>query len=544
MKKLQKFMACLLVCCLLAGLTTACAAGSSPAGSEPVSEQNDGPMILNKDGSYGGTLSEADYGPGAPLNGQYDVADSAYYTVNNDYYNMPSTEERLVIPKFATYQQTMRDSSGLACLLMILNHAGQDVQNTYSELALVERYEKVNGTKVYGNGTTAEGLINLIDDLGLDWKATTQSNPSFTKETTKQLLWESLKDGKFVLVRYQSPVGFGWKVVVGYDTLGEVTSTVTEELLDTLGDDVILFAEPFDAADHRQDGYATERMLDFYMWWMQMDITGEAADEYSFVVINTKQPVTYDLQPVDESPKQATPEKHLPLNPDGTYGGTRDEASYGKISSGRGWWEHVDANYYKIDDFYNMGSEGSRVLLSNYTVLQQTMASSCGLCALGSVMKYYGLETDWYELEMQTLEAYEQLTGKVVRGKGCGVQGLLQTANQFGFEGEASSTPSGTLPPYATYAEYMQFLRGNLEEGRPVVVSHNLGSGHYLTVIGLDDMGTEHIYDDVIIAADSSDYWDGYQDGYDTYSAFKFFSQHTNGSHSLLQSHLVLNKPN
>lgn len=204
----------------------------------------------------------------------------------------------------------------------------------------------------------------------------------------------------------------------------------------------------------------------------------------------------------------------------------------------------MDANYYKINDFYNMGSEGSRVLISNYTVLQQTMASSCGLCALGSVMKYYGLETDWYELEKQTLEAYEQLTGKVVRGKGCGVQGLLQAANQFGFEGEASSTPSGTLPPYATYADYMQFLRGNLEAGRPVVVSHNLGSGHYLTVIGLDDMGTEHIYDDVIITADSSDYWDGYQDGYNTYSAFKFFSQHTNGSHSLLQSHLVLNKPN
>lgn len=560
MKNSRKFLACLLASCMLAGLTVACSSGGNTpgtaadttadaaSGTEPTvdttrPEPKDTHLIRNKDGSYGGTLSEADYGPGAPLNGEYDVEDSAYYTVNNDYYNMPSTEERLIIPRFASYQQTMQDSSGLACILMILNYAGKDVQEEYSELALVERYEKVSGTKVYGNGTTPQGLAELVKDLDLGWTVSLQDPAyadGFTKESAKTFLLDNLKAGKFVLVRYQSPVGNGWKVVIGYDTLGNVTNTLTEEELDHVGDDVVIFAEPFDGADHYQDGYATERLQDFHMWWRRQELTGVISNVYDFVIVDTRQPITYDLQPVDETPKQTAVEKHLPLNPDGTYGGTRDATAYGKITSGRGWWDHVDSNYYKINDFYNMGSEGTRILLPNYTVLQQTMGSSCGLCAITSVLKYYGVPKDYYDLEKIALDEYEQATGKIVKGKGCDVQSLKITANRFGFKADAGYTKQGSKPSFATYADYMQFLRSNLEEGRPVVVSHNMGSGHYLTVIGLDDMGTDYIYDDVVIIADSSDYWDGYQDGYNVHSAYKFFRQHANGNFTLLQPYVVI----
>ena len=73
-----------------------------------------------------------------------------------------------------------------------------------------------------------------------------------------------------------------------------------------------------------------------------------------------------------------------------------------------------------------------------------------------------------------------------------------------------------------------------------MVVSTNLGSGHFLTVIGFDDMGTDYIYDDVFITADSCDYWDGYQDGYNVFSAYKVYTQHTNSSGSRLQAHNVI----
>ena len=44
----------------------------------------------------------------------------------------------------------------------------------------------------------------------------------------------------------------------------------------------------------------------------------------------------------------------------------------------------------------------------------------------------------------------------------------------------------------------------------------------------------------MIIVADSSDYWDGYQDGYAVHNANKFFRQHTNSSYKVQQANVVI----
>ena len=452
---------------------------------------------------------------------------------------MSSTVERVIFPKFATYQQTMQDSSGLACLLMALNYMGEDVQKEYTELALVKKYEEVNGTKVFGNGVTEEGLINLINSLNLGYTATNQDpaySGGFTKDNTAQFFINAIKDGKFVFVRYQSPVGYEWKLVIGYDTLGNIKNTQTEEELDHFGDDVIIFAEPYDGYDHCQDGYATERAQDFYAWWKHAKVTGTVTDTYSYVIVDPNLDITFDYQSVDETVKQTQYEIHLPKNPDGTYGGTRDKDLYGSITSGRGWWNHPESNYYKINDFYNMGSEGTRILLPNYTVLQQTMSSSCGHCAVTGVLSYYGKDTrDPYDLELLYVEQYEETNNATVKGNGSNGSYHKKALSTWGYTATlkvaTGASTNGGVVPFPTYASYMEFMRSNLTQGRPIVVSTNLGSGHYLTVIGLDDMGTDYIYDDVIITADSCDYWDGYQDGYNVFSAYKFYSQHTNSKY-------------
>lgn len=510
-------------------------------------------LIRNADGSYGGSLSEAKYGKGAPLNGQYNVKNSDYYTVNNDYYNMPSTSERVIIPKFSPYQQTMQDSSGLACLMMILNYMGEDVQNKYTELALLQKYEEVNGTTVYGKGTTEEGLIKLVNALNLGYTATNTcfkfsgTSESTREKDTKDFFINSIKEGKFILVRYQSPVGYGWKVIIGYDNLGNIRNTATKAYTDAFGDDVIIFAEPYDGFDHCQDGYATERAQDFYVWWKDMSTNGTITTDskWTYVLIDPNLDVTYDYQPVDETVKQTLYDLHLPLNPDGTYGATRNYSLYGSITSGKGWWNHTESNYYKINDFYNMGSKGSRILLKNYTVLQQTMHSSCGICAINSVLKNYGGEEEsYYDMELSYLNDYERINAAEgpVKGRGTSTAGNVATLAEWGYTAEYGYAAQGSLPKHSTYEAYSQFIRTNLLEGRPIVVSTYLGSGHYLTVIGFDDMGTDYIYDDVIITADSCDYWDGYQDGYNVFSATKFFRQHTNSGHKWLQTYIVVNK--
>lgn len=504
-------------------------------------------LILNDDGSYGGTLSEDKYGVGAPLCGEYDVRRSDYYTVN-DFYYMPSTDTRVIIPEFSPYQQTMSDTSGIAALVMILNYMGKDARGEYSELALLEKYEQINETTVFGTGTSAKGLINLINSIDAGWSAENTSlkisygdSKEVKQATTKEFLTSNLKAGNFLLVRYESPVGFAWKVVIGYDSLGAVKNTQTDELFDTFGDDVIIFAEPYDAADHCQDGYATERASDFLAWWKQKSPTGHSSNKFDYVVIDPNTEINFNYQKDYKGKSQKLYELHLPTNPDGSYGCTRDAEKYGVISSGNGWHNHTDSSYFKINDFYNMGSRGSRILLKNYTVLQQTMLSSCGICAVGSILKYYGEEESLYDMELHYLSDYEKLSGEgAVKGRGTTVEGHRITLDAWGYTADVSYASLGEFPKYKTYREYASFIRENLSAARPIAVSANLGSGHFLTVIGHDDMGTDYIYDDIIITADSLDCWDGYQDGYNVYSATKFFSQHSNATDTRFQAYIVI----
>ena len=190
-----------------------------------------------------------------------------------------------------------------------------------------------------------------------------------------------------------------------------------------------------------------------------------------------------------------------------------------------------------------MGSECTRILLKNYTVLQQTMSSSCGVCAVNGVLTYYGAEDDPYEMEETYTKLYEELNKKTIKGGGSSPRFHKTTLADMGYASTTFGNKPGEEPEFPDYASYMAFMRENLLAGMPVVVSTYLGSGHFLTVIGIDDMGTDYIYDDVIVTADSCDYWDGHQDGYNVFSAYKFYAQHTNSVRSTRFAGLVIEKP-
>ena len=325
-------------------------------------------FILNRDGSYGGSYNELLYGTGAPLNGEYDVENSLYFTTD-DYFNMTSTEERTIFPKFSPYQQTMADTSGIACVLMVLNYLGYDVKNTYSEIELLKKYEKVNDKTVYGKGTTPVGLKKLVDSLNLGFDVQAMGIDFSDKEYTRKDLEQFLADGKFLLVRWQSPTDFGWKVVIGYDDMGDVLNCESKEMRDYVNDDVMIFAEPNDCYDHFQDGYTVVKMKEFHMWWLNMGVSGNITDKYSFVLIDPKIDVDFNRQEKDLAEKQTFYEVHHPLNPNGNYGGTRDQMLYGPVRIANGGNDHKEANYIKHTDYYNMGSEGSRLLLEKYQIL-------------------------------------------------------------------------------------------------------------------------------------------------------------------------------
>lgn len=525
----------------------------TPSVSDPRNEDGKH-FILNEDGSYGGSLFDLKYGKGAPLNGELDIENSPYYLVN-DFYNMPSTEYRTLYPHFSPYQQTMQDSSGLACLLMVLNYLGEDVKTQYSELALVEKYEEVNDTIVYGNGTTVSGLINLVNSLNLGYTATKEgftgaSNPDSSTGRTENLkrfktfINGCLEEGKFVLIRWQAPKDYGWKLVIGYDDVGMVRNTMTDEVVSATSEDVLIMAEPYDVSDHCQDGYATASVRNFVPWWVDMSLNATVNTRYDYVVIDPNIDMVYEREEVDQTVKQQLYDIHLPRNPEGSkcsYGGTRNQSLYGSISTGDGSYNHTNAYYYKINDFYNMGNAGTRLLLKNYTVLQQTMGSSCGVCAVNSVMKYYGYnEESYYDLELSYVKLYEKLVNDTIKGKGTSVTGQAKTLKTLGYKAYPYEVAQGNTPRFTTYEQYAEFMKYHLKNGRPIVLSTKTAGGHFITVIGFDDMGTANPYDDIMIMADSNDISDHYQDGYTINSATRIFRQHVNSYRAKIQQMLVV----
>ena len=57
-----------------------------------------------------------------------------------------------------------------------------------------------------------------------------------------------------------------WQVLIGIDTCGT----------DTPYDDVLIFADPYDVTDHKQDGYYTYPLGRFFGMWREGPCSGKA----------------------------------------------------------------------------------------------------------------------------------------------------------------------------------------------------------------------------------------------------------------------------
>ena len=526
-KALCTIIACLIIFSTMAIFPSENNVKKAEALSIPVEKH----LILNADGSYGGSYNEALYGKGAPKNGEYDVSKSEYYIVN-DFYNTKSTNEEYPLtlyPNFMPYQQTMQNSSAFACLVMAFNMLNMDIANTYSEVSLVEKYQQFTGESINDSDITQKKLNNFIFSLNSSFTEGVRFgaglNRSYEGDVSSGIA-SSLNNGDIILVRYRSPADYGWKLIIGLDQMG------TESPLD----DTLIFANPYDVSDHYQDGYSTARLSNFVVWWADIDDKLMTTLSDDLVVISAGYNPNFERVDRDTTIQQHQYELHHILNADGTYGGTRDESKYGSISTFNGDRNVPFSTYYKINDYSNMGDEGSRLLLKKYNTYQQTMSASCGICSMMSVLKYYGKKID-ESYEVKLCEEYFEITKKNVYPSGTNATYNARVLNEkYNMKATASFTKKGEALTFPTYETYRDFIKEKLKKDTPIMISIKNRGGHWVTIIGIDDMGTDNIYDDVIITSDSSDYWDHYQDGYATYSATGLYRNHYSNDLSIAYS--------
>jgi len=242
----------LLLCVLMISLFTACGGGAAEtSGGESEIVPFEKHTIPYPEGYD--TMSS-----GASC---YDGCDDHFgspYFAHLDVYNMTSTDTLTILPNFETYQQTTEYTCGPASALMVLNHYGV---TDYDELKIAE----MSGTSE-DTGIGPAGLVTFFDAIGWNTESNLDQEGEYTFEDPYDfenqdsfIPWvlSHLETGTPIMVDWLDWAGH-WQVIIGYDTMG------TD---DNFGDDVIIFADPYDTSDQYQDGYyifSAERF--FYMW--------------------------------------------------------------------------------------------------------------------------------------------------------------------------------------------------------------------------------------------------------------------------------------
>lgn len=235
--------------------------------------------------------------------------------------------------------------------------------------------------------------------------------------------------------------------------------------------------------------------------------------------------------------------------------------------------DHENSPYWKSPDFYRMKSNDQLTIIPAFATFQQTTDWSCGPASILMVFHHLGIEgySEWEIAVASRTSVSEDLPGAEPgsAGKyyehGANVRKLhsfLETVPQVeivessyraafteddlikGGDGFTENDVGNLYPsffPDAFYASdnaletenyvddakdsyFVSWLLGHLEAGRPILVEWGDWDGHWMVIIGYDNLGTPGIGDDVIIFADPYDTSDHWQDGYYFYPAERWFS--------------------
>ncbi|MDR0570407.1 MAG: hypothetical protein LBG71_04190 [Clostridiales Family XIII bacterium] len=370
---------------------------------------------------------------------------------------------------------------------------------------------------------------------------------------TEMTLFEAIpwyiRHGVPVIIGSQNWAGH-YQVAIGYDDMGTPD----------ISDDVLIMADPYDDSDHLQDGYVIqsyERLINDWSVRFDRNFTNfvftaawpkghDFSKEYvpvpgvgakllgkdgSNAAVKPAPPIgagaagdaAYKARLAAQikawNEEEGSPYKGLiKIGPDGLSGPGGAER-FGKGDADR-------SPYYKNLDFYNLKSgdiNGLR-LLEGYQSLQQATDYTDGPAALLAALNYYGAAGGLTEIDLAEMRGKAQ--GSASLGTSLNeMKRMIDGVNRLSGDSWGYVTTDDNLWMYpgdsfgvmykGEYLEsYANFFARLTEAGVPVMVYWHENGGHWQTVIGYDDMGTEAVHDDVLIMADPADVNDHNQDGY------------------------------
>lgn len=172
----------------------------------------------------------------------------------------------------------------------------------------------------------------------------------------------------------------------------------------------------------------------------------------------------------------------------------------------------ANSPYFPALDFYNMQSKDGLTLLTNFKTSQQVTAYTCGPAAAHMVVEYLNGKPLHTELEMAQIMGTNNKTGTNTKE-------MVKYFKHIKWQVKSSADSKSP----ATYEDFLKFVQNNLKDNTPIIVENVDWGGHWRVIIGLDNMGSKHAGDDVLIMADPFDTTDHKQDGYSVVPAERFY---------------------
>jgi len=194
---------------------------------------------------------EADPESATAVPAEINHAESIYFA-QPDFYNMTSTADRIILPKFPTHQQETAYSCGGSSALCVLNFFGN---RDFDEAALSKALK--SKPKI---GTSLGNMVKFFRAIGWNVQSSLDT-PPMDEETFQKFVVKNLSAGNPIMVE-NIEWGGHWRVIIGIDSMGT----------DNLYDDVLIFADSFDTSDHLQDGYAVGSLDRFFSMWFDYNM--------------------------------------------------------------------------------------------------------------------------------------------------------------------------------------------------------------------------------------------------------------------------------
>jgi hypothetical protein len=158
-----------------------------------------------------------------------------------------------------------------------------------------------------------------------------------------------------------------------------------------------------------------------------------------------------------------------------------------------------EPRYYTGIHFDTLKSSDNLTAIPLKSYRQQMTNYSCGAAAAMTVMSYYGIPANNTDADEDRIA--HEMNRNVSDTTGINPEQITSWFHRNGWN--ATWKTGGSR----------QMLRQNLENGIPTMVEWMDWGGHWVVVVGYDTRGTDILWDDVIIFADSVDSHDDRVDG-------------------------------